>query len=741
MKILQLVTKRQYRGAEVFAANLSKELIGFGHTIIFAGIYKNDENILEVEGAINLDLSKKKDGKFNINLLKRLVELIKETNPDVIQCNGSDTLKYMVAANYFLDRKPLVYRNISTISQWLDSSFKLSLYRKIFKKVDHVTSVGSESIEDLIRTLNYPEEKTSVIRRGIPTEKVDVNFNTTKLKSQLGIPSQAKIVMHVGNFSPEKNHIFLVETFQEIRKKDNLVKLICVGDGVTYRFIEEEVKKRNLGDTIFLLGFRKEIPELLAASDFIVLSSLVEGVPGVILEAAVQNKPAIASNVGGVKEVLIDGKTGYIIDEFKIELFVDKILNLCNNDSLRKIMGDNAERLVIDEFNPEKNAKKFETLYTRLSEKRTISSLGKDKKLKILQIIQKKQYRGAEIFSCQLSSQLEKSGHEVEIYSIYEGKANLSYSKPIKSLKRKENYRYIDFQGWKAIAEIVKNFQPDIIQANASDTLKYTVFSKKIFGWEVPIIFRNASVISYYINSRISKELNRMLLKNVDKIVSVSESSRKDLNEVYPFTTLKSRVITNGIGPREEQQFKNPFNEKCINIVHVGSLTPEKNHFELLKIFSEFLKIKPNAHLHIIGEGRLFEKVQSKIKVERLDQVVTMYGEKLQPDAYISFADMLVLPSLIEGLPGVILEAMYLSTPVIAYDVGGISEILTDETGYLIPKNNIKSFVEAMCNVYDSQDSSKIENAKKIVDGDFCIKNLSDSFLQVYYETIDEHKF
>jgi len=367
MKILQLVTRRQYRGAEVFAANLSEELIKLGHEIIFAGLYKNNSNILKVDEAENVDISGGKSNKLSFSLVGNLISLVKRTKPDVIQCNGSDTLKYMVAASFFLPKIPISYRNISTISEWMGSKAKLELYKAIFTRVDHVTSVGSGPIQDLISTLNYPKKKTSVIRRGIPGEQKELEPCAQNLRNELNLHSDTKIVIHVGNFSPEKNHQFLLDVFEKVAKDHAEIKLVCVGDGITYDKIQTEIESRDLGNTIHLLGFRRDIPELLAGADCIVLSSLIEGVPGVILEAAVQGKPSIASNVGGVKEVLIDEKTGYIIDDFDVDVFVEKITQLCLNDKLRFTLGKNARELVLNEFNPVKNARKFEQLYAALA--------------------------------------------------------------------------------------------------------------------------------------------------------------------------------------------------------------------------------------------------------------------------------------------------------------------------------------------------------------------------------------
>jgi L-malate glycosyltransferase len=365
MKILQLVTKRQYRGAEVFAANLSVELLKLGHEIIFAGLYENEKDILEVEGAENLDLSPVKKGAFSPALVHKIIQLVKNSQPDVIQCNGSDTLKYMVAASFFTPKIPLVYRNISIISEWLSNTPKKLLYKKVFSRIDHVSSVGEEAIEDFIKTFSYPKSQTSVIRRGIPLKKVNV-LSRQDLRKELKIGENDKIAIHIGNFSPEKNHQFLLDIFSELKTEQPEIKLVCVGNGILFEEISKKLEEQGLEKTVYLLGFRKDIPELLSQADCFVLASKVEGVPGVILEAAAQKKPAVATNVGGVFEVLKDGKTGYMIDDFDKKQFKEKLLNIMNDPALREEMGAEAYNLVEESFNPVKNALRFESLYKQL---------------------------------------------------------------------------------------------------------------------------------------------------------------------------------------------------------------------------------------------------------------------------------------------------------------------------------------------------------------------------------------
>jgi len=366
MKILHIVTKRQYRGAELFAAYLSAELIKLGHEVIFVGLYENEKDVLVVENAENRDLVSAKNGKFSFDIVKKIVKLVNEIKPDIIQCNGSDTLKYTVAASLFFGNIPLVYRNISIISEWISNRPKKIIYKRMFQRIAHVTSVGDEAMADFIKTYNYPINRTEVIRRGIPIKGLDREKLYKELRIDMGFDQKSKIALHIGNFSPEKNHEFLLDIFEELEKEASDIKLVCVGNGILLEKMKQIVEEKRLYERVFFLGFRKDIPELLAASDCLVLCSKVEGVPGVILEAGTQKTPSISTNVGGVSEVLINGQTGFLIDDFNKKEFKEKLIELMNNSELRKLLGENAFSMISKGFDPEINAKKFESLYRNL---------------------------------------------------------------------------------------------------------------------------------------------------------------------------------------------------------------------------------------------------------------------------------------------------------------------------------------------------------------------------------------
>lgn len=355
--------------------------------------------------------------------------------------------------------------------------------------------------------------------------------------------------------------------------------------------------------------------------------------------------------------------------------------------------------------------------------------------MKILQLIQKPQFRGAELFACQLSKHLEDLGHKVYLISVYPGNNDLPFSGEKINLNRPVAKRWTDYEGWKQLSNLIKEHQPDVIQCNAGDTLKFAVISKKFFGWKQPVIARNASMVSLYINNPLVKLINKFLYKNANSIISVSKNSKKDINTLFPETLQKTTVIPGGI------EIVQPENVEWLggieakkHIIHVGGFSFEKNHAGLLSIFKKFVINNPETHLHLLGEGPKKAAIQQLAAELDLSDKVTFYGWISNPTDYIAKAAVLVLPSIIEGLPGVILEAMSVKTPVVAYNVGGISEVvINNETGYLVAKNDEAVFVEAMRMIFYIDQQHLIQKAFDLVNQEYSNTTIAKQFEKVYF--------
>ena len=354
----------------------------------------------------------------------------------------------------------------------------------------------------------------------------------------------------------------------------------------------------------------------------------------------------------------------------------------------------------------------------------------------ILHLVQKPQLRGAEMFASQLATHLNETGHKCILVFVFAGSAPLPFTGVMKQLNGSPKRRMLDVAAWRKLAEIIQEEQPDIIQANAGDTLKYAVFSKLFFRWKQPIVFRNASTISLYIKTVPAKILNGFFFRYASRIVSVSSTSATDFAKLFP--QFKERIVKVPIGIEETgfNEGEDPLQSASKPVlVHVGGFTYEKNHARLIEIFGAIQKKQPGASLHLVGSGPLQTQIEELVKQKGLQQQVRFYGFRNDAMQFIKNADVLLLPSIIEGLPGVILEAFYCKTPVVAYDVGGIGEVvINNKTGYLVPKGNEEIFADSVLAALDKTPGNQqlVQNGWQLVMNEYLNTSIAGKFLEVY---------
>ena len=354
--------------------------------------------------------------------------------------------------------------------------------------------------------------------------------------------------------------------------------------------------------------------------------------------------------------------------------------------------------------------------------------------MRIVQVITRPQRRGAELFAVQLSEELIKLGHQVILITLFKSEQALDFLGDQINLDL--DYRgKIDLLGFKSLAKKLKEINPDIVQANASETLRMCVGASFFYKGHYSLIYRNANQISSFLKGRGSRLWNKFLLSKVDGICSVSEASRLDLDQTFglnkPITT-----IPIGIDPKQINQrltdpsplIPSPY------LIQIGSLVPEKDPLGMLDIFRELTF--PNLKLVFLGSGPLESELNRKIQDDQLQDRVKLVPNQANIFPYLKYAAALVMPSKVEGLPGVILEAMYCQVPGIAYGVGGIPEILLNQqTGYCIPPGDPKLFQQVITEVLNAEPINRsifLANAHQLILQKFTISQVSQQFEDFY---------
>ncbi|UII24842.1 glycosyltransferase family 4 protein [Fulvivirga maritima] len=355
--------------------------------------------------------------------------------------------------------------------------------------------------------------------------------------------------------------------------------------------------------------------------------------------------------------------------------------------------------------------------------------------MKILQIIQKPQLRGAEIFASQLSVELEKLGHKVDVLYLFDmPEIALKYPLNYFGLNGNIKKRFTDFKAYKKLALIIKDGGYDIVQANAGDTLKYAALSRLIFGWKNTLVFRNANKMGAFIKSSIHKKLNQFFLRQVDHFISVSENCRQDLIQLYKHAEKCSTTITIGTYLFDEIKPIPKYAEKVW--INVGSFVPEKNHSFLIEVFAKYVEENENAQLWLVGDGKLRKKLETKVSELDLTHSIKFLGFRNDVISLIKAADIMVMPSKIEGLPGVILEAMSCKVPVVASNVGGIPEVIIDgKTGYVLREFKAINYLNII-NILDQSDVyQKVQsNQRRMIQKTFLMDKISNEFESLYFK-------
>ena len=252
----------------------------------------------------------------------------------------------------------------------------------------------------------------------------------------------------------------------------------------------------------------------------------------------------------------------------------------------------------------------------------------------------------------------------------------------------------------------------DIIIINLPSDIKLAGIAAKLAGVK-RIIYRRGSSIPIK-----NSFLNKYLFKNiVTNIIANSEGTKKSINEVANiFPNEKIKVIYNGIKFRENSIEDKKDKSKVI-IGTAGRLSVEKGHKYLLEV-AELLKNRGiTFEVLIAGEGELKKELEEKIKNMNLSNEVKLIGFTNDITVFMRKIDIFVLPSLWEGFGYVIVEAMESYKPVVAFEVGGVSEIVKNKkTGYLVEKKNVEVMAKKIENLIENRDlitSMGIEGRKR----------------------------
>ncbi len=367
MKILHIIDSGGLYGAEVMLLNLVDEQVklGLGPTICSIGKHNDKEKPLETE-ALKRGFKVKKFGMRagpNVFGAWKILKFAHQENFDLIHAHGYKGNILFGFIPKRLRKIPLV----STLHGWTSTSgfTKMKLYEwldtKSLKFIDAVVFVHKAMLSNP-RINKYSTDDFFIINNGIPIN--EYGDNNCVLDSEIAAFCQDGFVVgSIGRLSEEKGFDYLIEAVNLLSEKIDNLKLIIIGDGTQREHLYKKTVTLKLADRVFLPGYRDCGSQYLPFFRLFALPSLTEGMPITILEAMRAKIPIVATKVGGVPEVLQNGKGGVLVEPRDPKSLADAILRIRNNRKFAEQLISFSHNEVLTKYTSKTMALKYLGIY------------------------------------------------------------------------------------------------------------------------------------------------------------------------------------------------------------------------------------------------------------------------------------------------------------------------------------------------------------------------------------------
>lgn len=290
-------------------------------------------------------------GLFNRKLQHSLVEQIRQCDPDIIHIHGLQLVGYqlMKAAKKMHKKTVLVVRG-STLEAINFPKFKkliVSWCEKYTLKNANIVYGVSEYVCNWKIVKKYARNLYGCIYNFPNT--YDTDFNKHAIRLELKINDDDIVIVSTGRITKEKGFEDLCSAIIKWRPNEN-IKFIVVGDGEYINEFKDRIDNAGMNKQVFTLGYRSDIKNILAASDIFTICTHHETLCNSILEAQFQGLPVVATNVGGIPEIIMSGQNGYLFDIGDINAIIDNLVSLVTNSKKRQAMSKTSKYIMQIKF-------------------------------------------------------------------------------------------------------------------------------------------------------------------------------------------------------------------------------------------------------------------------------------------------------------------------------------------------------------------------------------------------------
>jgi len=299
----------------------------------------------------------------DLRAVARLVRLFRRVRAEVVNTHsGKDSWVGSMAAKFA--RVPVLVR-----TRHISVPVNRGIHNLIYRWPDGYVTTG-EMIRNHLIGVGIDPDRVVSIPTGVDTARFSPTVSGEAVRSEFGVPPDAPLISVIGVLRSWKRHDVFLEAVRLLGERDLRVRALVVGEGPQAERIAGAIGAKELESAVRMTGFREDVPELLAASDVVVLpSDRFEGVPQVVLQAMAMERPVVASPIGGIPEVVHPETTGLLCPPGDAEAFAGAIERLLSDPAFRDRLGAAGRDLVLSRYSVAAMCERTEAFYERLAGK------------------------------------------------------------------------------------------------------------------------------------------------------------------------------------------------------------------------------------------------------------------------------------------------------------------------------------------------------------------------------------
>ncbi|MCS3904323.1 glycosyltransferase involved in cell wall biosynthesis [Methylohalomonas lacus] len=372
MKILHIIDSGGLYGAENMLLDLMSEQVKQGLRPLLCSIGSHACGEKEIERHAtqqNLEvISLRMRAGLNLYGAYRILRTARYNRVDILHSHGYKGNILAGCVPRAVRKMPL----LCTVHGWTSTSAvsKMALYewldRRLLRYKDAVVAVNQLMLGDArLMSANIPTDRLHVVNNGITLEPGTTDTSGV-LDTIREFCREGFIIGAVGRLSREKGYVYLLESIARLHQGGHRVRLVLAGDGPLKAELQEKAARLNIEDNVLFAGYLKDAGRCLHFFNVFVISSLSEGLPIALLEAMRASVPVVATRVGGIPEVLANGKSGILVLPGNAQKLAEAIAQIKQDPKQAALLAQEAENRVKDHYSSETMAQNYLNIYKQL---------------------------------------------------------------------------------------------------------------------------------------------------------------------------------------------------------------------------------------------------------------------------------------------------------------------------------------------------------------------------------------